>query len=1175
MSSDTSPPPPSSSLLSLHPLSFLPSLLPLPPVSAAEAASTSLRDVAAEENQRRMVWRATNQDLSLLLRLPLPEFLSHLLYNKSLTRLVDHFLSFAQSLWLDAQRTAAVSEQQDYEPTKERIKMYFRTRKHVDDGSSEDGGDDDDTEQSPFPSKFSRDTEHVDLLRQLIRRFLLVYVRLCTIENVSSESGRAPSWLTPSFFTTSFSASSLFSPSALLDLVAFYTSLDRDLYTPLLQCIVDRVSLRLPYAFSQGMQHALTLLLSSLANQVREMMSPYAAGSQSVATGKKLSRFTRSELRNWLANVTGMMWSVYSMCRLRTDVLRLVLRLGNDNGSTSSTSSPPSSSSSSSTPASASAAASLSPFFTLLTALYSPIPLILLHELGLKPRDISGQPELVTLRRACLICLDLTVRKGMMKAMGIKPTSKKREKATWMHVNHNNKKKDGKTTKDRPSAISGMSSTLPPAYTMEQACDHFYSSFLQLYRCVRDDAQQKGHFLFLPSPMRNLIHWATPSAQFAFLRRYLDAFELEQVLRLLLDQARSNSAGTPGAYLGTMKAKELMDCMTQVDPVLMRERADWPEVESIATSSSSSSSGPASSSSAVPRSSAPLSRSTSKSTGGNDLQLAVASLLDLFPDWSPDYAEAALSEFNNDVEATTMHALEDTLPDYLKLVKNKATYRKGDHMDATKLRRDPSLPFGIPQRQTSTGSTGSGLLDEPVDDDDTFANLASSSSSSSPYLDDDAAGFEAFLKRTGRVARSSQTQPDHGGKTTAGTKVGAAAILNAFDRSEKESLVNRIAANMMYEDEYDDGFDDFTNFALDENNPLDIEEHASMMYEGRDDADEPDGSFQSRGRGGRGGEYQRNNIFAATRNNDGSGGRGRGGGRAAGSASSSSSSSIEDIVVPRTFMPELSEAGGKSGGKVDVRDQWRRDEQRRELYIATVKAQRVQQIPPSKRTTQQKDDLEWALKLGLVQDIDPPTPGKAAASGAQTERAGGKQQKQQPQQQPRSARGHDDATSSSSSSSSHRGGFSMRGGRGGSRGGHQLSAAAPAFQPSSPPSSSSVSTSSPPADAVPVRWDEISDDGDHDDDAASMHGVDGGAPSQSHGSSRRQVGADDHHGRDGGGRGGHRGGGRGGRGGHSSGEQGHPMDDRSKRRKEKNKGRVANHNRKAGALRKQGPVQFA
>ena len=154
---------PSLALTSIHPLKCLPSLLPR---TSSPNDSSSLRDTQAEVAQQTAVWTAVQSDLSLLLRMPLSEFLSHLLYNKSVHRLFENALAQLPTVW--AQLT-----QRDI------IQRWWRTE-----GDDEEESDEkqDKKEAAPVQKSAPATKEQLLLLRGVAKKILLVYVRLCATE---------------------------------------------------------------------------------------------------------------------------------------------------------------------------------------------------------------------------------------------------------------------------------------------------------------------------------------------------------------------------------------------------------------------------------------------------------------------------------------------------------------------------------------------------------------------------------------------------------------------------------------------------------------------------------------------------------------------------------------------------------------------------------------------------------------------------------------------------------------------------------------------------------------------------------------------------------------------------------------------------------------------------------
>lgn len=1050
---------PSLAWMQQHAINFIPSLLPRVPPSGG-AAHDQLRDESAEAHQRQQIWSLTVQDLALLLRLPVVEFYAHALYNKSLHRFVLTFLQQIPAIWeeIDGRKSNAHAQ-------------------------ANDDTDDDDNDDEKHSGGHEDD---MTLLRGLAKRVLLVYIRICSFDVQTAalmSTAPTPSWLTGTFFTMSFSSSPLFSAGALLDLVSFYSAVSPRAHRPLLQFILDQVNARLPYAFTAGMQHAIGAITSVLATQVSLIHAPYIANSTSV----KKARFVRDELKQLVRNLTSLIWSLYSMCRLRPELMRIFV--ATNAGKSASSSSAP-------------AASSSPPFLALLTTLYTLTPVLLLHELGVKYAQLSAQPELMALRRGCMKLLHLVQYSLLLPAMGVRVV-RKNDRA---HVSWSAPKPT--PVKAASSAQATTSSTLPPPLTLATASEAFYDSLLLVHSTVHEDASSKHGLCFLPTSLKNLVSFNTASTQDALLKRFNEYFEVDAVLSLLLQQATDNTPNTPGAELGTQRIERMLQILQQVDAPLLKQRIGWPRPKPAASSASSSSS------SSMPSGSTGLLSRSASSKSGVDLSLQISLLADLFPSFSSDYLAACLSEYNGDAEETTKAILEEHLPSYLQQIRDKSKYRAGDQMDSAKLVR----PDGVLTRQSSTGS---GLLDEPVDDDDEAVSRLS--------MEDDDDGFEAFLKRTGRVAKTASQQK------AAAAQSGAAIMLNSFDKADAMLIANKINAslNAQYDDEYDDAFDDATlDFSAIGATADELEGRTGGLYDNNDAADggdEPDGS-----------SYQRMNKYQPSHRGGMRGGRG--GASSVSARGGRPGANYDNVVVPSTFMPI-------EPGTLNVRDQWRKDEERKDIYIAKLKAEKAQTIAASKRTAEQAHDYEHGLRHGLIRSNEPqhqPKGGKGGQQQQQPKQAqqqpqqqqGQKQKQQQQPQQPQSHR-------SDSSSSSARGGFSIRGGRGGAagRGGSSagLSASASSFEPSAAsqqgadstrPTSAHTARQQSRSENVPRNWDDDSDDGGSGAVGSSVSGGDarGGGQSQS----------------------------------------GQSSDPRDRKRKEKQKSAVGNHNRKAGALKKQG-----
>ena len=773
-------PPPSLTLCSKRPIKMMPSLMPR--MESASAAGAELRDASAEAAQQLAVWNASNADLSLLLRLPLSEFLSHLLFNKSVQRFLESFLSQISGVWEEASG----------------VREMDRCWK----GNQEDAEDEQSSKAQEQSQPKARARGAITVLRSLAKRVLLVYVRVCSLElhptvasNVSSAAPiSSPAWLTSLFFTTSFSASSLFSSAALLDLVSFYSSVSRVSHRPLLQVIMARVADKLPYAFGQSMVHAVGVLLGALHSQIKMIHAPFIAGTAS--GGGKKARFSREDIGTLVTNILSILWTLYSMARVRPDVLRLLLQ-GIGSAATLKAKA-------------ASSGPAVPPFLALLTCLYSLTPLVLQHEVsqiaGKSAATLAAQPDLLQLRKACLKFLDLLVRSGLLAPMGIRVDRSRAESAAGRSFSFALPRAVSEGPKGTTAATT--SSPLPTPLSVSVAAETFVSALLLLHSTTHDDSKTEGSACYLAgTPMRNLVKFNTHTAQNAFLKRANEYFEFDSVLTLLLKQAQAKTSGTPGSILGESKITRVLDVLQQIDPMLLKQRCQYPPA---AGSSSSSVAKPRPSvgefdEHKMPSHAPQMSRSasTKSNAGGADPQ-AIAALRDLFPTYSTDYICACLSEFNNDSELTIKAVLEAKLPAYLQQIRDPSRFKSGDQMDASK------LEGGLLSRQSSSGfSSGSGLLDDAVDDADAFAHASS-------VDPDDGAAFAEFLKRTGRVH-----------KQQAEAKKGAATPLTQLSKAESARLASRIqAASQRFdsdEDEYNDAFDDFEGFAIDGTNPLELE----------------------------------------------------------------------------------------------------------------------------------------------------------------------------------------------------------------------------------------------------------------------------------------------------------------------------------------------------------------
>ena len=171
--------------------------------------------------------------------------------------------------------------------------------------------------------------------------------------------------------------------------------------------------------------------------------------------------------------------------------------------------------------------------------------------------------------------------------------------------------------------------------------------------------------------------------------------------------------------------------------------------------------------------------------------------------------------------------------------------------------------------------------------------------------DDGGSAFQAYLLRTGRVLKSEAE------KAPAGLSRSSLSLFEPDD-SVKEMLKERIIASQaldaMYADEYDDSYSGFLSFSVDET-ALDVNDRTD----------------------GRQREQQGSRALRAVgdRERDGEGGPGRAAGRAA-----------------------------EGGAGEDVRARWRREEAERESRREEQAIKRIELIPPSRRTEEEKRDWE-------------------------------------------------------------------------------------------------------------------------------------------------------------------------------------------------------------------------